>query len=51
MKIKTTVRAGRLAANANQTALSGPKVKTRVKAGRLAANANQTASKKGRAKR
>jgi hypothetical protein len=37
MKVKTKVRAGRLAANHNQT---GVRVKTRVRAGRLAANHN-----------
>jgi hypothetical protein len=40
MKVKTRVRAGRLAANHNQT--RGIKVKSRVRAGKLAANHNQS---------
>jgi len=46
MTIRTNVKAGRLAANHNQTvvreAAKGLKVRTNVKAGKLAANHNQT---------
>ncbi len=44
MKTKTNLKAGRIAANHNQTLLraAGVKVKTSMKAGRIAANHNQS---------
>jgi len=42
MKIKTNVKAGRIAANHNQSVARGLKVKTNVKAGGLTAQHNQT---------
>jgi hypothetical protein len=46
MKVRTKVKAGRLATNHNQAlvreGLKGVKVRTSVKAGRLATNHNQT---------
>jgi hypothetical protein len=45
MKIKTNVKAGKLAANHNQTAARGLKVKTNVKAGKIATNHNQTVAR------
>lgn len=44
MKIKTSVRAGKLAANHNQTT-TGLKVRSQVKAGKLSANHNQTVAR------
>ena len=43
MKLKTRIRAGRIATNHNQAGCGtgGMKLKTRLKAGRLAANHNQ----------
>jgi hypothetical protein len=45
MKIKTNVKAGRLATNHNQTVVRGLKVKTNVKAGGIALNHNQKVSR------
>jgi hypothetical protein len=46
MKVKTNIKAGRLAANHNETltqdSAQGLKVKTSLKAGRLASNHNET---------
>jgi hypothetical protein len=44
MKVKTSVKGGRLAANHNETLAraTGLKVRTNVKAGRLSANHNGT---------
>jgi hypothetical protein len=44
MKVKTSVKAGRLSANHNATLVraKGLKVRTNVKAGRLSANHNET---------
>ena len=43
MRIKTNVKAGRLASNHNQT-IRSLKVKSGIKAGKLASNHNQTIS-------
>jgi len=43
MKLKTKVKAGRLAGNENPTAVSGVVVKTKLKVGKLAGNENVTA--------
>jgi hypothetical protein len=42
MKIRTTIKAGALTSNHNQTIARGPKVKSNVKAGALTQNHNET---------
>ena len=42
MRTKTKVRAGRLAANHNETVARGLRVTTKVKAGKLSANHNES---------
>jgi uncharacterized protein (DUF302 family) len=42
MKVRTNVKAGKLATNHNQTMAKGLRVRTNIKAGKLATNHNQT---------
>jgi hypothetical protein len=45
MKVKSNIKAGKLAVNHNQAVACGLRVKSNVKAGKLAANHNQTIRK------
>lgn len=45
MKIKTKLKAGKLAGNENQSAASGLGVKTKLKAGKITYNENPTAAR------
>jgi hypothetical protein len=45
MRIRSNIKAGKLAVNHSQTACKGLRVKSNIKAGKLAANHNQTVAR------